>query len=405
MLLLTAVFCGLFARLWHRPYGLVWLEDLPVYASAIQAFLRGGDPYAVNHFGLHFVYPPLVLYPAGWCARLLPVHVARLLFVGIHLAAVLALPYVLARWYVRARWWGRYLPLLVLVAEPGFAGFRALFSANIAPALYLAAWIAALPGVRHNRWRWFYGVVILAALVKVTFLVLLLLPLLAGRQQWLRSVAAGAIVAGASLLEQRSLPVLFAGYKAALVQQVSVQQLYGYGIFGFAARLEHHVHGVVGAFALGVHAVVVLLMIAVLLLLQRRHHFQPGPLFTGEASPVASLWLGLLIITVILANPRILHYDIYIPLFAAFAIIALACGLNRWKLVALAVALHLPSFLVILGVRSWALQQAWQLGVVLCAFAVGAWTLWRSAPSPTSAEPRVVADRSREEAALPAVSA
>lgn len=381
IVLITAVLCGLFLLLRHHPLSLIWLEDLPVYVDALHAFIAGGDPYALNHYGLHFVYPPVVMIVAAWFTRLLPVHAGRLLFTTVHVAAVLAMPFVLARYYVRARWWGRCLPLLILAAEPAFVGFRALYSANIAPAFYLAALLAAIPGLRRNRWHWFYLVVVMAALVKITLLVLLLLPLLAGKRQWIGSVASGATAVAANLLEQRLCPGLYAGYKSALVQQVAVQQQYGAGIFGFAARVERHVHGKVGFFAYSLHVAFVLFMLFLLFQLKQRYSFQPGTLLPAKAATTTTLWLGVLIIAVILANPRVLHYDMYIALFAAYAILAVSLRVDRWKLLALAIILHLPSLLVVMGLRSYSVQTAWELVVVLSAFAVGVRQLWRSSPS------------------------
>ena len=360
--------------------------------------MNGGDPYAVNHSGLHFVYPPLVLAIAAWFERILPAHGLRVLFIAVHVASVLAMPFVLAYAFVRARWWGRWLPLLVLLAEPAYVGFRALYSANVAPALYLAALLAAIPGVRRNAWSLFYVVVVIAGLVKVTFLVLLLLPILAGAppsirtwirtsiRTWIRSSAVVAIVAGANLLEQRLAPGLYAGYKAALVLQVKTQQLYGFGIFGFAARAEHHLHATVGIFAYSLHAVAVLLMVTILLLLKRRCGFGAAHSDVRDDNSAGSVWLGLLVIAVILANPRVLHYDMYIALIAAFAIVAIHLRLDRWKLVALAVVLHLPSFLILVGVRSYVLQTGWELTIVLAAFGLGVRELWQMSPSSQVAE-------------------
>ena len=376
---MTAVFCGVFALLRHQPWAPTWLEDLPVYAKALHAFVTGSDPYAIDHYGLHFVYPPLVLAAAAWCVRLLPGHGAKFLFIGVHAIAVFAMPFVLACYYVRARWWGRYLPVLVLIAEPGFVGLRALYSANVAPTLYLAAFLAAIPGLRRNRWRWFYFVVLLAALVKITLLVLLILPLLGGSRQWVGSVATGCTAVAANVLQRRLYPGLYAGYKAALVQQVAVQHQFGVGVFGFAARLDHHLHAKVGMLAYGLHATFVLLMLTALFLLKHRRGSESERAFPTNAT-TSTVWLGMLVIAVILANPRVLHYDMYIALIAAYGILAVHMQLDGWKLIGLAVVLQIPALVVLRIPAAYTLQTGWDLAVVLAALAIGIRQLWQTEP-------------------------
>ena len=103
------------------------------------------------------------------------------------MAATCALPLVLARFYFRRRWMGPLFALLLFFASPRFTGVLAFCGMNVASTLYLLALIAGIPGIRRNRWGWFYLAVIFAASIKISFLALLLLPLLAGRRQGWRS--------------------------------------------------------------------------------------------------------------------------------------------------------------------------------------------------------------------------
>ena len=186
-------FAGLY--LFHYRHDLLyqWMEDLHVYARAVRFFRGGTNPYYSEMFeGLRFVYPPIVLYVASAFAAVMLGETEWALVGFIHLTCVLLAPFVLARFYLRAYWFTPALAMLVFLAESRFTGMKALYSANVAPSLYLAALLAAIPGIRKNRWGWFYVVILLAGAVKITFVFMLLFPLLAGRRQWVRSVLTGA---------------------------------------------------------------------------------------------------------------------------------------------------------------------------------------------------------------------
>jgi hypothetical protein len=243
----------------------------------------------------------------------------------------------------------------------------ALYSSNVAPSLYLAILLAAVPGLRKNRWIWFYAVLFAAALVKMTFLTMLLFPLLAGRRQWGRSIGCSAGVAAVYWLEKLLRPDLYLGYKNALVQQIKVQALYGYGVFGMAADFEQYrLHRPVSAFSYAVHALFAAVLFSLLLWLRRR----------GADAREPSIWLGLLVMASIIMNPRVLHYDAYIAIFAAFVVLALALELDRWKLIALMAALFVPSLLVPYIIHSKLMYGTYEVLIVLAALSAGMWRLW-----------------------------
>jgi hypothetical protein len=388
---MLVLFASLYFFLHRHGLGAAWLEDLPIYKSAAHAFLAGQDPYSVIWFGLHFVYPPIVLYLFAFLARLMPGESEWTLVVCIHFACMLATPFVLARSFFRAKWMTALFAFFIWFVETDFTAVRALFSANVAPTLYLAALLAAAPGFSKNRWGWFYLVVLLAASVKVTFLILLLLPILGGRRQWLGSIAIGVAVAGVNAFQMVRVPALYAGYKNALVQQVSAQKLYGYGVFGTIAEIEQKLHPSVHA-AYAIHALFAVTFLAFLFWLKQR----------GAASFAATsdttylradqnIWHALLLMAVIVINPRVLHYDIYLALFAAFVVLALAIKLTGWKLVALATVMNLPSLIVLPHVQAWYLPQTYSLCLVLLAIAVGVRQLARETGlEPVAAPARTV---------------
>ena len=78
-----------------------------------------------------------------------------------------------------------------------------------------------------------------------------------------------------------------------------------------------------------------------------------------------------------MVNPRVLHYDIYLPLFAAFVLLATALRLRGWKIIGLLLALFLPSFILILLGHVQSVPETWQLLIVLTALVVGIRQLWR----------------------------
>jgi hypothetical protein len=360
-------FAGLFLFLRHSLVG-AWLLDLHVYARAGRMFRTGESPYYQGLFeGLRFLYPPVVLYALRALA-ILPGDSPWLLLALVHLTSVLLTPFVLARYYLRERWLTPVMAVLVWLGESRFTGMLALYSANVAPTLYLACLLAAVPGLRRNRWAWFYAAVVLSASVKITLLTLLLLPLFAGRRQWLRSFGCVLGVGVIYALQARLFPALYAGYKWAVLQQVQVEHQYGYGIYGIAASLDEKLHRPVGIEAYAVHALFVALLLGALLWLRHRRADLRAP----------DIWMGLLLMTVIVANPRVLHYDVYLALFAAYVVLAVVLGLSGWKLILLLVGLYAPSLAVPYVLHTKLMYGSYELCIILVALAAGIGRLWRT---------------------------
>ena len=384
---MLAAFVALYMFLHGKELPAGWLEDMPVYKLAVHAFMAGADPYAPTSTGLHFVYPPIVLYAASWLARVLPGESEWFFVACIHVVCVLALPFVLARYYLRQSWLTPWMAALIYAGEPNFCSVQALYSSNVAPSLYLAALLAAIPGIRNNRWTVFYAVIFVAGAVKITFILLLLLPILAGLRQWWRSIATAVAVAAVYAVQKGLMPSLYAGYKRALVEQITMQKLYGFGVFGVVAGVEQRLHhNIVGITSYAVHAVFAAIVFAFLLALKYRG---ADKLYDRETSRGdASLWMGLLLISIIVINPRVLHYDMYIALFAAFVVLAISWRLRGWQLVALVPVLYLPSLLVLPGVHPWIVHQLYQLFLVLLALGVGIKRLWRNTGSSVAAVSR-----------------
>jgi hypothetical protein len=363
----AAAFASLYLFLYRHDLLYQWLEDLHVYAGAVQLFRSGVNPYYQSIFeGLRFVYPPVVLYAFRALAAVLPGNAFWLVLAFVHLTSVLLAPFVLARHYLREHWLTPSMALLVWLGESRFTGMQALYSANVAPTLYLAALLAAVPGLRKNRWGWFYAAVLLGGMVKITFLVMLLFPLLAGRRQWWRSVGCGVGVAAAYALQARLFPALYAGYKWAVLQQVQVEHQFGYGVFGVAASLDEKLHRPVGLDAYGVHALFAAVLLGALLWLRRR----------GADVRDPNVWMGMLVMAVIVVNPRVLHYDAYLALFAAYVVLAVTLRLEGWKLIALLAAMYAPSLAVPHVIHAKLMYGSYELCLILIALAAGIWRLW-----------------------------
>ena len=372
-LLLFCVGMAIIFWLLHRGHVAdIWLEDLPVYRHALYNWLTGRNPYNNDLAPLYFLYPPAFLIMAGIAWHVVPLHWGSWLYGALHVVATCALPLVLARFYFRRAWLGPLFALLLFFASPRFTGVLALAGMNVASTLYLLAFAAGVPGLKRNRWEWFYLAVFLAAMIKITFLALLLLPLLVGKRQWIRCILWGAAVVGANLAERQLLPDLYAGYQLALKQGILLQQSYGYGVFGVLASYHHTSNPKVGA---GPYVVSLAISAAVaigMLLLRKRLEVQGIERLSGDG-----IWLALVVVTIILVNPRQMQYDVDIGLFAAFVLYVAALRVKR-PLVLLTL-LFVPSLVVPLVVMNPHLHGAYETLLVLGSFALGYIYMWKHA--------------------------
>jgi hypothetical protein len=367
LLLYCAAVLGLYAYL--NPGGTHVLWDAKVYARAIEDWLAHAAPYT-DREGLIFVYPPVFLWAGGVLAGFLPWHLGWYLFVAAHVFATLALPWLLAHFYFRRAWLTVGFAYTVFIAEPGFAALVSLRAGNIANLFYFIALIAALPGLRRNRWGWFYAAAFLIGMVKIAFLLVLLLPLFAGRRQWLQSAICALASASAYLLQRWIAPASYSAFVAAANLQVGAHADYGYGILGTAATIERKLmHRPVGLFPFAIQAIFIAGIIAGLYLLRRRLPEKTAP----------GLWLALILTAIIVCNPRIERYDSYVGLLAAFVLLAEA--LQTKHFLWLLSSIFLPSMLSLYirhrshHVDAWG---AYETLVLLAGFAAGFCWLWHS---------------------------
>jgi hypothetical protein len=371
----------------------IWREDLIVYLQAMRAFQAGTSPYGDALAPLYFLYPPFFLYLGGLLSYPLPAGWGDEAYTALHVGATLALPLVLARYYFRQLWLSPLFALLLFLASPLFMGVLALCGLNIASTLYCLAIVAGVPGLRRDRWIWFYSAVFVAAMVKIPFLALLLLPILVGRRQlrqWINSALCGVAVVGANLLEARLLPELYSGYKWSLVQGIVHQGYYGFGVFGVVAAYGYKLHLPVPSSAYAVAMTLALAMVGGMLLLRQR--LEKAGRIPGSVSGQGSngIWLALVVVLIIQANPRQLQYDADISLLAAFVLWVYALRIRKaMGLIGLMVALFVPGLLIPLVVKAPHQYGMYGTFETLAAFALVFWRLWREArpePCPSFAD-------------------
>ncbi len=381
---IVGLFLALTAAYWtwdHVWLYHIWREDLIVYMRAMQAFQAGTSPYGDALAPLYFLYPPFFLYLGGLVSSPLPAGLGDEAYTALHVGATLALPLVLARYYFRQPWLSPLFALLLFLSSPLFMGILALCGLNIASTLYCMMIVAGVPGLRRDRWIWFYCAVFVAAMVKIPFLALLLLPILVGRRQlrqWVNCALCGVAVVGANLLEARLLPDLYAGYKWSLLQGIVHQGYYGFGVFGVVAAYGYKLHLPVPSSAYAVAMTLAVAMVGGMLLLRLR--LEKAGRGSGPTSGLGGngIWLALVVVLIIQVNPRQLQYDADISLLAAFVLWAYALRIRKpMGLIGLMVALFVPGLLIPLVVKAPHQYGMYGTFETLAAFALVFWRLWR----------------------------
>jgi hypothetical protein len=352
--------------------------DARVCAYAFHDWFSGKNPYDAHNGGLYFVYPPLFLYVGAFLARLLPQGWGWILYIAIYLSSVLALPAILCRYYFRQPWLNQAFTYLIFLAVPGFATIFALLSGNISCLLYLLIFAAALPGVRKNRWELFYLAVFVAANIKITFVLMLFLPIFAGEWQLLRSLFCLASVITSQVLQKIFMPHMYADYRHSLANHVIGENQYGYGIFGIAAGQDYKLHHAVGMVPYIIAVLVAIAIFCSLALLRRR----------AGLKSANGAWLALVIVAVVIANPRILSYEVYFGLAAALVLLIWAFN-SRWPLLWMLCLFLLPQLLSLAG-KDRHTTGPFTMLILLVAFAAAYRKLWLVAKARQVAEHALV---------------
>jgi len=328
-LFITALYFHLRPQAFH-----LILIDCGVYATAIDTWMAGGDPYRfVSGADLPFVYPPVFLYVGAAIARLLTPHTGWIIYVTLHLLATASIPWILYRFYLPRATTGPLAVYALYFAAPGFVGMLATETGNIAVMAYALLLLTAVPGLRKNKWVYFYVAVLLCATAKPSFLPFLLLPVLFGSRQLLWAILTGS-TAAAGLLSQRWIaPHLYARFTETLAKRTTEVGDVGVSVFGLVFHVLHNLHLpgqlILPALAYGAMALTILVQ---LVLLRGRNR--------------TPTWCALVLLGVLFLNPRLEYYDFCVAFPLAFFVFVRTVPLRYGIPLYLALALPALFFLV-----------------------------------------------------------
>jgi hypothetical protein len=298
--------CGTWFHGLYRGQHDFW--DARTYDVALARVHAGENPYDLT--APTFVYPPIFLKCATPLSHVFPGRPGWYLYVLLACAAVCALPWILATTYIRSRWLTPAVAMLLFTFQPRLFGEIALLTGNFGVLLHVLVLASGIPGIRRNEWLPFYVTVILAGLIKPPFLGLLLLPLLAGRRQAWQSALSAVVVFVGYALQKLLLPASYRDFEASVRTKIVTQQDAGLGIYGYLMKLGHRISFLSGSGSVIAHTCIIGAMVVVLFL-QRRVTRLPG---------VANLWVPVVLVLAVLANPRLEAYEITIGVVPAIYI-------------------------------------------------------------------------------------
>ena len=308
--------------------------DLRVYQEAITSVAASHDPYTdgldrqqfYHLSGPHsvqdmppytYVYSPVTTLILRAVLHI-PAFLRAPLYLLFYLAGMLAAIWAVAdAGCASERNWLWYATPIVPYF-PGLLQESVVFSGNIAYLLYGAVLSAAVWGWRRQRWTLFYALVLFASCYKAPLLSLLLIALFTGRRQFVRVLFTGAVGVALFAVQPWIWPSMFRHYLLAVELQFSYNHDFGLNPAGLAAKalLAHgwsyqHVWWTT-------YVCFALVVFGVLLILWQR--------FKAGAFPLER-WLPLVLIGVVLLNPRAKTYDVA-PVTVAILLI-LWRGLER----------------------------------------------------------------------------
>ena len=370
--------------------------DVHIYQKAQQSLRIGHDPYSdaiaiqrQYHSDLlahtlpdpnapppySYVYSPLTL-PVLRALAVLPTWVLGAAYWTLYVAGVLAAIWV-GVWFAedREKKAAMYLGA-VACYFPGLLANGTVLSGNIAYILYGVVLLTAVIGWKQNRWIWLYLAVLLASCFKAPLLSLALIPALSARRQWLP--ASFTIAAGFGLFALQPLvwPSLFHHYLQAVELQFSFNHDFGCSPAGLFSQILYHHDIPYSPAGYIVYCAYAIPLFWGLVYLSRMY-------FQGEF-PLKQ-WAPVLLVGVILLNPRIMEYDvapITIPLALLLWRSARATRHSRgWLIAPCAVLVPMNAA----ALYDWEMRKMLDGPLVVALLLAGAWCLLQS-QHPTSAE-------------------
>ncbi len=284
--------------------------DAQVYLADVQHY----HAYITGQVDSSLAYSPLFMITALGVARLLPLWLTM---------AAFGLAYF-SGWLVQL-WVGmqfatpderkilRYVAP-VIAFFPGLLINDVIVSGNLAYILYGFMLATAALGWKRGRWIWFYLAVLAASCVKVHLLTMLAIPLLCGKRQWTRAMITGAAGLGLYALQFKIWPQAFHVYVNSLKVMSQMRRDFGCGPAGNLARVLQIMGVPYEKPSIVLYVVFAAAMFLILLWLSQLYR-------EGKVRFVS--WAPVMLLGVVLLNPRILTYDV--------AAVSLPMALVAWR--------------------------------------------------------------------------
>ncbi len=370
----------------------IWIQtdapawDLHIYMKALHALQAGHDPYvdgmavqetfhsqhvleASSDLPYTYVYSPMTL-PLLRAVGAVPGWLSGSVYWLLYIASILA-----AIWVgMQAATPGerRFFLFLTPVAAffPGLLVQDILLSGNVVYIFYGLILGAAAVGWRRDEWRWFYAAVLAASCCKAPLLSLLPIAGLSSRRQWQPACIAGSM--GIMLFAMQSLiwPTLFHNYLKAVELQFSYNHDFGFSPAGLLGYALAHFGAAYSPATTIFYVLYALPLFGLLLYLSRQ--FLEGR-FSLEQ------WMPVMLLGVILLNPRIMIYDV--------AVLTIPMALIVWRFFSgisrpARAMLYCVLFFIAtnLFILVWPAILVWKStdgALLVLVFAAGCWNLFR----------------------------
>ncbi len=361
---------------------LAW--DLNVILSAMHSVHAGADPYqtgmanqdafihsAANQAGAPrpfvYVYSPITL-PLLKLMGSAPEVVVKAIYWSMYMLAILLQLWVVShlprkdeRLFV-----GILTPITLFF--PGLLLFDSVFSGNVAFMLYGLILAGFLMGWKRGNWRWFFAAVLLASCFKAPYLIYLALPLFCATRRWLQVAVAG--VAGLVLFAGQALvwPAEFHSYTRALDRIFSYNNDFGSGPAGRFGATTALLEGHYAIWGVLVYLLLTLGLFAVLLYFSS---FYKKGLIHGEQ------WFPLMLVGVLLMNPRLIEYDIFpftVPMLLILSRLIRPLALGRLLAASLLLLWCGANYFANRSHEDWKYMEC---VLLLLVFAAGCWQMLR----------------------------
>ena len=369
---------------WARLGGAGW--DVDIYRAGMRSLRAGHDPYTdatsvqrLFHQQLlanpklllaqdppfSYVYSPITL-PLLRLVGGIPGWLSGSVYYLLYFAAALAQVWVTFRAVERGeRPYFRYFAP-VAIFFPGFLANATIMSGNVAYILYAAVLLAAVLGWQRGTWRWFYLATLAASCVKAPLLSLTVIPVLSARRQWLPFALTGTTGLALFAVQPVVWPTLFRHYLEAVDLQFRFNHDFGCSPAGLFGDVLYR-HGIPYSPGSMIFFIAYALPLFGLLLHLSRLYLR------GSFS--LAQWMPVMLVGVILLNPRIMEYDTA-PIALPLALIAWRF-LARWTGPSRRIACLSLFFLAAnsVGSLSWSIRKLTDGPLLLLFFAVGVWHL------------------------------